>query len=158
VATDIRQREMFIGGDWTAATEGKTIQVVNPATGEAIAQTPAADEKDVDRAVKTAQKAFDEVWFDTTPGERQRMLLKLADVIDEHAEEIGRLESENVGKPLASVISEEMPVMTDHLRFFAGGARLLEGRSVGEYFKAEGTLFTSMLRREPLSVVKLIAP
>jgi 1-pyrroline dehydrogenase len=158
VATDVTQREMFIGGDWTAAAEGKTLPVVNPATGETIAETPAADQKDVDRAVKAAQKAFDEVWFDSTPGERQGTLLKLADAIDQHAEEIGRLESENVGKPLATVMSEEMPVMTDHLRFFAGGARLMEGRPVGEYFKAEGTLFTSMLRREPLGVVGLIAP
>src|ERR671936_2393270 len=158
MATAIRQQGMFIGGDWTASSEGKTVPVVNPATGETIAETPAADEKDVDRAVKTAQKAFDEVWFDTTPSERQAMLLKLADVIDENAEEIARLESENVGKPLASVMSEEMPVMTDHLRFFAGGARFMEGRPVGEYFKAEGTLFTSMLRREPLGVVGLIAP
>src|SRR5919201_2049774 len=158
MATAIRQQGMFIGGQWTTATEGKPLQVVNPAPGETIAETPAADEKDVDRAVKTAQKAFDEVWFDTTPGERQSMLLKLADAIDEHAEEIGRLESENVGKPLGSVMSEEMPVMTDHLRFFAGGARLLEGRPTGEYFKADGTLYTSMLRREPLGVVGLIAP
>src|SRR5919197_331663 len=158
MATAIRQQSMFIGGDWTAAAEGKTLQVVNPATGETIAETPAADEKDVDRAVQIAQKAFDEVWFDTTPSERQSMLLKLADAIDRHAEEIGRLESENVGKPLATVMSEEMPVMTDHLRFFAGGARLLEGRAAGEYFKAEGTLYTSMLRREPIGVVGLIAP
>src|ERR671931_320935 len=158
MATAIRQQSMFIGGDWTPAAEGKTIQVVNPATGETIAETPAADEKDVDRAVQTAQKAFDEVWFDTTPGERQAMLLKLADAIDEHAEEIGRLESENVGKPVATVMSEEMPVMTDHLRFFAGGARMLEGRSVGEYYKADGTLYTSMLRREPLGGVGLISP
>ena len=158
MATDVKQREMFIGGDWTASAEGKTLEVVNPATGETIAETPAADEKDVDRAVQTAQKAFDEVWFDSTPGERQSMLLKLADAIDENAEEIGRLESENVGKPIGAVMSEEMPVLTDHLRFFAGGARFLEGRPAGEYFKADGTMYTSMLRREPLGVVGLIAP
>src|SRR6266705_547579 len=86
------------------------------------------------------------------------MMLKLADAIDEHAEEIGRIESENVGKPFASVMRDEMPVMTDHLRFFAGAARMLEGRAVGEYFKADGALFTSMLRREPVGVVGLIAP
>src|SRR5919197_4848039 len=137
MATAIRQQSMFIGGDWTAAAEGKTLQVVNPATGETIAETPAADDKDVDRAVQTAQKAFDEVWFDTTPSERQAMLLKLADAIDQHAEEIARLESENVGKPLASVMSEEMPVMTDHLRFFAGGARVMGGRANGENLKAD---------------------
>jgi 1-pyrroline dehydrogenase len=158
VATEVKQHEMFIGGEWTAADEGRTQPVINPATGETIAEVPAAGEADVDRAVAAAQKAFEETWFDTTPGERQAMLLKLADVIDQHADEIGRIESENVGKPLGSVTSEEMPVMTDHLRFFAGGARLLEGRPAGEYFKADGTLFTSMLRREPIGAVGLIAP
>jgi 1-pyrroline dehydrogenase len=112
----------------------------------------------VDRAVEAAGKAFDDVWFDTTPGERQAMMLKLADAIDEHSEEIGRIESENVGKPFGSVMRDEMPVMTDHLRFFAGAARVLEGRAVGEYFKADSTLYTSMLRREPIGVVGLIAP
>src|ERR671924_1561072 len=91
-------------------------------------------------------------------GERQVMMLKLADAIDEHAEEIGRIESDNVGKPFQSVMNDEMPVMTDHLRFFAGAARVLEGRAAGEYFKMDGTLYTSMLRREPVGVVGLIAP
>src|SRR5437870_11809246 len=158
MATAIKLHRMFIGGKWVAGSTGESLPVVNPASGETIAEIPRGTEGDVDRAVKAARAAFDEVWFDTTPGERQSMLLKLADAIDEHAEEIGRLESENVGKPFGSVMSEEMPVMTDHLRFFAGGARLLEGRPAGEYFKADGTLFTSMLRREPLGVVGLIAP
>src|SRR5437763_6713727 len=154
----VATKRMFVGGEWVEGATSESLPVVNPATGETIAETPRASEDDVDRAVAAARKAFDETWFDTTPGERQAMMLALADAIDANADEIGRLESENVGKPLASVMSEEMPVMTDHLRFFAGGARLLEGRSVGEYFKMDGTMYTSMLRREPLGVVGLIAP
>ncbi len=151
-------KRMFVGGEWVDGATGETLAVVNPATGEVIAETPRGSEQDVDRAVRAAQGAFDEVWYDTTPGERQAMMLKLADVIDEHAEEIGRIESENVGKPLALVMSEEMPVMTDHLRFFAGAARTMAGLPAGEYMKVDGTLYTSMLRREPVGVVGLIAP
>jgi 1-pyrroline dehydrogenase len=158
MATSVKRHEMFIGGDWVRSAGDASLPVVNPATGETIAEIPGGTEEDVDRAVATARKAFDDVWFDTTPGERQSFLLRLADAIDEHAEEIGRIESENVGKPFASVMRDEMPVMTDHLRFFAGAARVLEGRAVGEYFKADSTLYTSMLRREPIGVVGLIAP
>jgi 1-pyrroline dehydrogenase len=158
MATAIKRHELFIGGEWVESAADGSLPVVNPATGETIAEIPKGTEEDVDRAVVAARKAFDEVWFDSTPGERQAMLLKLADAIDEHAEEIGRIESENVGKPLSSVMRDEMPVMTDHLRFFAGAARVLEGRAVGEYFKADSTLYTSMLRREPIGVVGLIAP
>src|SRR5919198_2664237 len=158
MATSVKRHEMFIGGGWGRAAGDASLPVVNPATGETIAEIPGGTEEDVDRAVATARKAFDDVWFDTTPGERQSFLLRLADAIDEHAEEIGRIESENVGKPFASVMRDEMPVMTDHLRFFAGAARVLEGRAVGEYFKMDSTLYTSMLRREPVGVVGLIAP
>ncbi|HSL67470.1 MAG TPA: aldehyde dehydrogenase family protein, partial [Actinomycetota bacterium] len=158
MATAIKRHDLFIGGQWVQSSGEETLPVVNPATGDAIAEIPRGTEEDVDRAVAAAAKAFDEVWFDSTPGERQALLLKLADVIDEHAEEIGRIESENVGKPFTSVMRDEMPVMTDHLRFFAGAARVLEGRAVGEYFKADSTLYTSMLRREPVGVVGLIAP
>jgi len=154
----VATKRMFVGGEWVDGSTPDTLPVVNPATGETIAETPRASEDDVDRAVQAARTAYDEVWFDTTPGERQGLLLALADAIDRNADEIGRLESENVGKPLGLVKSDEMPVMTDHLRFFAGAARLLEGRAVGEYFKADTTLYTSMLRREPIGVVGLIAP
>ena len=158
MATAIKRHEMFIGGEWVQSGSEESLPVVNPATGEVIAEIPKGTESDVDRAVEAARKAFDEAWFDTTPGERQAMLLKLADAIDEHAEEIGRIESENVGKPFTSVMRDEMPVMTDHVRFFAGAARVLEGRAAGEYYKADSTLYTSMLRREPIGVVGLIAP
>jgi 1-pyrroline dehydrogenase len=158
MATAVKKHEMFIGGEWVESAGNESLPVVNPATGEVIAEIPRGTEEDVNQAVAAARKAFDEVWFDTTPGERQAMMLKLADAIEQNAEEIGRIESENVGKPFTSVMRDEMPVMTDHLRFFAGAARVLEGRAVGEYFKAESTLYTSMLRREPIGVVGLIAP
>lgn len=152
------RKQMLIGGEWTEGSALEGLPVVNPATGERIAEIPRGTEEDVDRAVQAARKAFDETWFDTTPAERSAMMLKWADAIDEHAEDIGRLESENVGKPFSSVMTDEMPVMTDHLRFFAAGARTMSGLPAGEYFKADGTLYTSMLRREPIGVVGLIAP
>jgi 1-pyrroline dehydrogenase len=158
MATTVQKRQMFIGGEWVDGSAEEGLPIVNPATGDVIAETPRGTEKDVDRAVQAAWKAFDEVWVDTTPGERSMMMLRWADAIDQHAEEIGRIESENVGKPFSSVMSDEMPVMTDHLRFFAGAARTMTGLPVGEYFKADGTLYTSMLRREPVGVCGLIAP
>ncbi len=91
---------MFVGGEWVPAMSEETLPVLNPATGETIAEVPAAGGEDVERAVRAARLAFDEVWFDTTPGERSAMLLKLADAIEEHADELGRIESLNVGKPL----------------------------------------------------------
>ena len=129
-----------------------TMDVLNPATGEAIAEVPAGTAEDVDAAVETAKKALPE-WLDSTPGERAEMLLKLADLIDENADELAEIESRNVGKPLAYA-KDEMPVCSDNLRFFAGAARILEGRSAGEYMKG----YTSMIRREPLGIVGGIAP
>jgi 1-pyrroline dehydrogenase len=119
-----------------------------------IAEVPKGTKEDVDRAVKAARKAYDEVWFDSTPRERSEMLLKLASVIEEHGEELAHTESENVGKPYGTTLSEEIPPIADCLRFYAGAARILEGKAVGEYMKG----FTSMLRRESLGVVGSIAP
>jgi 1-pyrroline dehydrogenase len=158
VATAVKRPDMFIGGEFVSSASDETVPVVNPATGEVIAEVPNGTEEDVDRAVRAARQAFDDVWFDTTPGERAQLMLKLADAIEANAEEIGRIESENVGKPFKSVMTDEMPVMVDHLRFFAGAARLMGGLSVGEYFKADDILYTSMLRREPIGVVGLITP
>ncbi|HZO96140.1 MAG TPA: gamma-aminobutyraldehyde dehydrogenase [Gaiellaceae bacterium] len=128
------------------------MDVLNPATGEAIAQVPACTAEDVDAAVETAKQALPG-WLDSTPGERAELLLKLADLVDANAEELARIESRNVGKPL-SYARDEMPVCSDNLRFFAGAARLLEGKSAGEYMRG----YTSMIRREPLGVVGGIAP
>ncbi len=150
-------KKMFIGGEWVDGS-GDSVSVVNPATGEVIAETPNATAEDVDRAVQAAKRTFEESWFDTTPGERQLMMLRWAQAIEDNAEELGRLESENVGKPMSWVVSDEISVIPDHLRFFAGAARTMGGLPAGEYFKADDVLYTSMLRREPLGVVGLIAP
>src|SRR5207244_9775105 len=111
----VKEQQMFVGGEWIPSDGGGTQEILNPATGGVIATVPKGTERDVDRAVKTARTAFDEVWFDTTPGERARMLLKLADVVDEHAHELASIESANVGKPLHTTLSEELPVVSDNL-------------------------------------------
>jgi 1-pyrroline dehydrogenase len=154
MSTTLKRLEMSIGGKWVPGTGRNYQEVINPATGKVIAEVPKATEEDVNLAVRAARNAFDDVWFDTTPRDRSEMLLKLADVVMLHADELARIESENVGKPLAPTMSEELPPIADCFRFFAGAARLLEGRATGEYMKG----FTSMLRREPLGVVGSIAP
>jgi 1-pyrroline dehydrogenase len=146
------QHKNFVGGEWVDAVEGGTAEIINPSTGETIAEVPEGSQADVDRAVEAAKRAWPE-WRDTTPGERSEMLLKLADAIDAHADELARVESQNVGKPL-SYARDEMPVCSDNLRFFAGAARILEGRAAGEYMRG----YTSMIRREPIGVVGQIAP
>ena len=148
----VSQLKDFVGGEWVDAVEGGTMEVLNPATGEAIAEVPRGTQGDVDRAVEAAKKALPE-WLETTPGERAEALLKLADAIDEHADELGELESQNAGKPLEAA-KEEMPVCSDNLRFFAGAARVLEGKSAGEYMRG----YTSFVRREPVGVVGGIVP
>src|SRR4051794_30164052 len=142
----------FVGGEWVDAVEGATMDVINPATGEKIAEVPRGSEADVQRAVDASNKALPE-WLDSTPGERMTMLLKMADVIDQHAEELARLESLNTGKPWAVAV-DEPGLAADCLRFFAGAARVLEGKSTGEYMKG----YTSMIRREPLGIVAGICP
>src|SRR6266516_4358130 len=151
MSVTVQQFKNFVGGEWVDA-DGGTTEVVNPATGETIAEVPRASAADVDRAVEAAQKALPE-WLETTPGERSALLLKLADVIEGHAEELAQLESQNVGKPLM-VARDELPFCADNLRFFAGAARNLEGKSTGEYIKG----YTSMIRREPLGIVGGICP
>jgi 1-pyrroline dehydrogenase len=148
----VSQLKNFVGGEWVDAVEGGTMEVLNPATGEPIAEVPRGTQGDVDRAVEAAKKALPE-WLETTPGERAEALLKLADAIDEHADELGELESQNAGKPLEAA-KEEMPVCSDNLRFFAGAARVLEGKSAGEYMRG----YTSFVRREPVGVVGGIVP
>jgi 1-pyrroline dehydrogenase len=148
----VTANKIFVGGKWTDAAEGGTMDVINPATGETIAEVPACTAADVDAAVEAAGAALPE-WLDSTPAERAELLLNLADVVDANADELAAIESRNVGKPLAYA-KDEMPVCSDNLRFFAGAARILEGRSAGEYMKG----YTSMIRREPLGIVGGIAP
>jgi 1-pyrroline dehydrogenase len=148
----VETQQNFVGGTWVDSAGGGTMEVLNPATGEAIARAQASTAEDVDAAVEAASAAYVD-WFDATPGERAELLLKLADVLEANAEELAQIESRNVGKPL-SYARDELPICADNLRFFAGAARLLEGKSAGEYMRG----YTSMIRREPLGVVGGIAP
>jgi betaine-aldehyde dehydrogenase len=144
----------FIDGEFADPVDGELEPVLDPSTGETIAQAPLSTEKDVENAVKAARAAFENGWGTTTPGERAEALLKLADTIEEHRDEIARLESANAGKPIAAMRDDELPFMVDNLRFFAGAARCLEGRAAGEYVSG----YTSIIRREPVGVVGQIAP
>lgn len=142
----------LVNGLLIDAADGRKLDVVEPATEKVLAQVPASGPDDVEAAVQAAQEAF-RVWRRTTPGERAEMLLALADAIDAHAEHLAILESRNVGKPLP-VAREEIPFVADNVRFFAGAARCLEGRSGGEYLAG----YESYIRREPIGVVAGIAP
>jgi betaine-aldehyde dehydrogenase len=153
MATATRTLQNFVDGEFVDPAEGRTSAVINPATGEEIAQAPDSTAADVDRAVKAARAAFDS-WSRTIPGERAQMILKLADAIEENADEISELESANAGKPLQAFKDDEIPAMVDNLRFFAGAARCLEGKASGEYLEG----YTSMIRREAVGVVGQIAP
>ena len=151
--TTLRRLRNFVDGDYVEPRSERTSEVVDPSTGAAVATAPVSSEEDVDRACAAAARAF-ETWRDTTPGERQLALLRLADAIEARAEEFVRLEAENTGKPRALTASEEIPPMVDQLRFFAGAARVLEGRAAGEYMAGH----TSFVRREPLGVVAQVTP
>jgi 1-pyrroline dehydrogenase len=142
----------FVGGKWVDAAEGGTAEIINPSTGDTIAEVPNGTQADVDRAVEAAKAALPE-WLETTPGERSEMLLKLADALDANADELVQLESQNVGKPFG-IARDEVPVSADNIRFFAGAARTLEGRAAGEYMRG----YTSMIRREPVGIVGQISP
>src|SRR6266566_5618026 len=142
----------FIDGEPTPA-EGELEPVLNPATGEELARAVNSSAEDVDRAVRAARRAF-AGWSQTTPAERARALLALAQIVEENGDELARSEALNAGKPLAAVESDEIPVMADNLRFFAGAARCLEGRAAGEYMDG----YTSFTRREAVGVVGQITP
>ncbi len=148
----VKTYQQFIDGAWVDSAGGQTLAVENPADGQVIANVPASSDEDVDRAVNAAAKAF-QTWQHTTPQDRSLMLLKLADGIEARADEIGRLESKNAGKPVGAAI-DEVPVVVDNLRFFAGAARVMEGKAANEYMSGH----TSLIRREPVGVVASIAP
>src|SRR6201987_5891925 len=152
MSTTTETYKAFIGGEWADAASGQTMEVINPATGETIAEVPRCGAEDVDRAVEAAARALP-AWLDATPKDRSELLHKLADVLEENAEELAQLESRNVGKPLMAS-RDEMPFSADNLRFFAGAARNLEGKSAGEYIAG----YTSIIRREPLGIVGGICP
>jgi betaine-aldehyde dehydrogenase len=143
----------FINGKSVDSTSGETTTLINPATAQPFATAPKSNAADVDLAMKSASAAF-EGWRDSTPSERQRALLKIADAIESRAEEFVATESENCGKPLGLTASEEVPPMVDQIRFFAGAARNLEGKSAGEYMRG----MTSFVRREPIGVCAQVTP
>src|SRR3954470_4798977 len=148
-----RQLRNFIGGTYVDPDGDATTDIVDPSTAQVVAKAPVSSQSDVDRAYAAASTAF-ETWGDTTPSERQAALLKFADAIEARADDFVRLEGENTGKPHALTQSEEIPPMLDQLRFFAGAARVLEGKSAGEYMKGH----TSFVRREPIGVVGQVTP
>ncbi|GEP36972.1 gamma-aminobutyraldehyde dehydrogenase [Nocardioides psychrotolerans] len=143
----------IVNGELVDASAGETYNVIDPSTGEVYAQAPMSRAEDVDRAYAAADAAFD-AWGETTPQERARALLHIADAIDARADEIVRVESRDTGKPLGLTASEELPPSSDHFRFFAGAARVLEGKSAGEYLADH----TSFVRREPIGVVGQVTP
>jgi 1-pyrroline dehydrogenase len=145
-------RENFIGGEWTATSTGAVDAVIDPATGESYDEAASSGADDVAAAVIAARAAFDG-WAGATPADRAAALGKLADRIEDDAAHLGAVESRNVGKPIGAA-NEEIPAAVDNLRFFAAGARFLEGRAAGEYMEG----YTSFLRRDPLGVVASIAP
>jgi betaine-aldehyde dehydrogenase len=151
--TGLKRVENFIGGERVEPVEGEFYDLVDPTTSETFAEAAASGSEDVNRAVAAAEEAFG-AWRDATPSERQLALLRLADAIEDRAEEIVRAESENTGKPIAMTMEEEIPAMVDQIRFFAGAARILEGKSAGEYMSG----YTSFIRREPVGVCAQVTP
>jgi betaine-aldehyde dehydrogenase len=143
----------FVAGAWADPADGATTDVVDPSTGEVFARAPLSGPADVDAAVRAAAEAF-EAWRDTTPADRQRALLRIADAIESRGKELVDAECQNTGKPVQLTLDEELPPMVDQIRFFAGAARVLEGRSAGEYLADH----TSMIRREPIGVCAQVTP
>jgi betaine-aldehyde dehydrogenase len=152
-AMAVRKLQNFIAGEYRDAAEGRTATLVNPSTGEEFAEAPVSGQADVDAAVQAAARGFEQ-WREATPSERSRALLKIADKLEERAEELVRLESENTGKPFQLTLDEEVPPAVDQIRFFAGAARMLQGLSTGEYMAGH----TSMIRREPIGVCAQVTP
>jgi betaine-aldehyde dehydrogenase len=149
----LRALRNFVDSAYVDPSSGRTLDLVDPSIGEVFAQAPVSEAADVDRAMAAAARAF-EGWRDTTPSERQRALLRIADAIEARAAEFVAAESRNTGKPIALTASEELPPMVDQIRFFAGAARVLEGRAAGEYLAGH----TSFVRREPVGVCAQVTP
>src|SRR6202451_404547 len=149
----MEELQNYIGGQWTDTAFDRRSELIDPSTGEAFARAPVSSETEVDAAFASAAEAFPG-WRDSTPAERSLALLRLADAIEAHADELVKAESQNTGKPIALTLSEEIPPMADQIRFFAGAARVLEGRSAGEYMSG----FTSFIRREPIGVCAAVTP
>lgn len=153
MSTPVPVLRNFVAGAYTGTEDGRTSPVIDPSTGETYAQAPVSSARDVQRAVAAAADGF-EIWRDSTPAERQRALLRIADAIEARADEIIAAEVRNTGKPVEATRAEEMAPILDELRFFAGAARILEGKAAGEYLRDH----TSFVRREPIGVCAQITP
>ncbi len=149
----VTELQNFVGGQWTDTSFDTRADIIDPSTGEVFATAPVSGETEVDAAFTAASEAFP-AWRDATPAERSLALLKIADALEARADEFVKIESQNTGKPLGLTASEEIPPMVDQIRFFAGAARMLEGKSAGEYM----TGFTSFIRREPVGVCAAVTP
>jgi betaine-aldehyde dehydrogenase len=149
----VNDLQNFVGGQWTDTAFDKRAEIVDPSTGEVFATAPISGAQEVDAAFRAASDAFP-AWRDATPAERSLALLKIADALEARAGEFVKAESQNTGKPIALTESEEIPPMVDQIRFFAGAARMLDGRSAGEYMSG----FTSFIRREPVGVCAAVTP
>jgi betaine-aldehyde dehydrogenase len=149
----VKTLQNFVNGKKVSATSDKVQDLINPATGQVFAKAPISNAADVDKAMNAAASAF-EIWKESTPGERQKAINKIADAIEDRSEELIGIESENTGKPIAVTRAEEIGPMLDQIRFFAGAARNLEGKSAAEYFKGH----TSFIRREPIGVCAQVTP
>ena len=148
-----RELKNFINGEFVASESGETLDIINPATEEVFATSPVTNERDVEKAFQAARTAFDE-WSETTPGERQLALFRIADAMEARAEEFADVESENTGKPRETLVDYEILPSVDQIRFFAGAARNLQGLATGEYVKDH----TSSIRREPIGVIGQVTP
>jgi betaine-aldehyde dehydrogenase len=148
-----RNLKNFINGAYVEANADSSFDVIDPATEATYASSPVSSTRDVDTAFRAAADAF-EIWGETTPGERQLALFRIADAVEARAEEFADLESKDTGKPRASLVEDEILLSVDQIRFFAGAARNLDGRSAGEYMKDH----TSFIRREPIGVIGQVTP
>ncbi|MFD8649772.1 gamma-aminobutyraldehyde dehydrogenase [Streptomyces mirabilis] len=153
MSTELRRLRNYIDGEFRGAAGGGPSVSITPAPGAGSAPAPGGGRAAVAAAWAPAAAAFP-AWRDQTPAERQKALLKIADAFEERAEELIAAEVENTGKPIGLTRSEEIPPMVDQIRFFAGAARMLEGRSAGEYMEG----MTSIIRREPIGVCAQVAP
>ena len=152
--TDVRNLANFVAAAEVEAADGRRGDIVDPSTGDVFASAPVSGAADVDAACRAAADAFEHTWRDTTPSERQRALLRIADAVEARADELVALEVANTGKPIELTAGEEIPPMVDQIRFFAGAARCLGGRSAGEYMAGH----TSFVRREPIGVCAQVTP
>ncbi|HEX2316162.1 MAG TPA: gamma-aminobutyraldehyde dehydrogenase [Thermomonospora sp.] len=153
MTSDRTRLRNFVGGEYVDAKDGRTSEVIDPSTGRAYAEAPVSGAADIDAAVRAAEEAFP-AWRDATPKERSLALLRIADAVEARAQELVEVECRNTGKPIQLTADEEIPPMVDNIRFFAGAARVLEGRSSGEYMEDH----TSTIRREPIGVCAQVAP